>query len=743
MTDTHNLPGLDPSRLSTYLAGVGLAKVVARQRPELDVALGWSGRRFQLRTATELDLATFLVEDYEPTPVVSPWNGGSGFQPQDKTSARFVSRLADSEGPRLDGYRTTIEAVRVVTGGTDRAVAWTSVAIKKDKARYVQALRNELPDAALDWLDAAVVLRLDVGDPAFPILLGTGGNDGRLDFSSNFHQRLCDVLPELGGTPERSRGWATDMLTGSSTTPQVRASIGMYDPLGAGGPESSPRGDSASLVNPWVYVLMVEGLAAFASGAARRLGSTRSRAAMPFMVDGGPGAGLPGAPNENVRGEFWAPLTPLVPWRAFTQLIRDARASWDGSAVTSAVQMYGAARTFGVDRGIQAFHRFVLAELNGLAYSAILRDRVRVEREAGAELMAAPLRHAEVLARVDSKRLARSYRKVEGEVSGFLSGATVPRLITSLAALARLEIAATSSESGRDNLRGLDGPRPSAAPIRAWVAEPSQDLPAEVLIAASIASAVAVRADGSGTVPVRELLMWSRPEKNWLAPRVRGLGGRSLVDVLADLGVWLAQHQPTDRDRVERGFAPLVFHKVRPPTEHVHAWALGLLDDALVEEAFLAMLVPDWRWTRPEFIRGRRIQPVVSPPLAILRAFAAQRVVMPGQPATDDAKRRGLDQAWMTQLRAGHVAPVVDGARTLLRRHRVLVRTRAQSGESLLRLGQVHLGDAPTPSIIDAALGKRLTAALLVGSGWSDLGRVANVGPQPDIEILPSEGEAS
>jgi len=40
-------------------------------------------------------------------------------------------------------------------------------------------------------MDAAIVLLQD--RQAYPPVLGTGGNDGRLDFTQNFMQRLLDL----------------------------------------------------------------------------------------------------------------------------------------------------------------------------------------------------------------------------------------------------------------------------------------------------------------------------------------------------------------------------------------------------------------------------------------------------------------------------------------------------------------------------------------------------------------------
>ena len=57
------------------------------------------------------------------------------------------------------------------------------------KAQLVATLRARLPESTLSWLDAALVLSAG-GVLRFPQLLGTGGNDGRLEFTNNLMQRL-------------------------------------------------------------------------------------------------------------------------------------------------------------------------------------------------------------------------------------------------------------------------------------------------------------------------------------------------------------------------------------------------------------------------------------------------------------------------------------------------------------------------------------------------------------------------
>ena len=217
------------------------------------------------------------------------------------------------------------------------------------------------------------------GDKAlFPPLLGTGGNDGRLDFSTNFHEQLLAVLgrpqarvpilwrrPVICWPAPRPNGWQT-RPSGSSTRP-AQADQGL-----------AVRG-SASLVNPWGYVLLWR--ARCCSPPARR-GATSTppaRAAMPFTVQFSPDGSASGAEGEDSRGEVWAPV-----WsQAFTlaevrQLFGEARASWRGRPARRAVDFYAATRTLGVARGISEFVRYGLQQRNGLAFVAVPLDRVEV-----------------------------------------------------------------------------------------------------------------------------------------------------------------------------------------------------------------------------------------------------------------------------------------------------------------------------------------------------------------------------
>jgi CRISPR-associated protein Csx17 len=162
-------------------------------------------------------------------------------------------------------------------------------------------------------------------------LLGTGGNDGRLDFSTNFHQRLLEILDPSEKTQQRSRARAADLLFGTQTAAMTAAAVGQFDPNAAGGPGSSRFGAADSLVNPWGYVLMVEGALMFAAGAVRRYQHDVRRAAIPFTVRELPEGSASGAAGEVSRGEVWVPVwSDEFSMPEIRQLFGEARAAWRG-----------------------------------------------------------------------------------------------------------------------------------------------------------------------------------------------------------------------------------------------------------------------------------------------------------------------------------------------------------------------------------------------------------------------------
>src|ERR1022692_3887533 len=82
-----------------------------------------------------------LVAKYVPTPVLSPWNGGSGFGAKDVEPKRRIAQLKAHPSPRLAPFRAAITVADAV-GSKARAEGWIGDGGKSpDKARAVQEFR--------------------------------------------------------------------------------------------------------------------------------------------------------------------------------------------------------------------------------------------------------------------------------------------------------------------------------------------------------------------------------------------------------------------------------------------------------------------------------------------------------------------------------------------------------------------------------------------------------------------------
>jgi CRISPR-associated protein Csx17 len=383
---TVTLNGCAPVPLAHYLKALGILRLVSEQ---LDATATGAWRKDQLELDASVvagGLVEFFNRSYRPTPVLAPWNGGSGFFPKDNDEA--LTAIENSEVPRLAAYRAGIKAAR-------HELQRLKLKAKPDgdtKALLLQCCRNAFPEDALGWLDAVLVLGQD--GTRFPPLLGTGGNDGRLEFTNNFMQRIIEVMnPTTGEPTAESERWLRAALFGDAAPGlATKAPIGQFFPGAAGGANSTSGFDSPSAVNPWDFILMIEGAFLFAAAAVKRLESADDGSLVyPFCVrQAGVGyASAAGSDEAEARCEMWMPLwsepTTLAELRA---IFSEGRAQVRGHPARSGVDFAQAVVTLGVDRGIVAFQRYGFQVRNGLSYFATPLEHVVVRRNARADLLA-------------------------------------------------------------------------------------------------------------------------------------------------------------------------------------------------------------------------------------------------------------------------------------------------------------------------------------------------------------------
>lgn len=360
----HRLDGCALTPLAHYLKALAVLRLVSEQK-DPSARGWWEGERFFLATCLDREgLVRFFLDEYAPSPIVAPWNGGSGFYPKDNQDA--ITAIANSRAPRLAGYRDAIIFAAQQVKFLDQSPKGT------EKELVLQRFRAECSNDQLPWIEAALTLAAD-GSPAYPALLGTGGNDGRLDFTNNFMLRLTELFRCDTDTAEpagETEPLLLAALFGRPTDQLQKNAIGQFFPGSTGGANSTTGFEGPSLVNSWDFIFTLEGAICFSSGLMRRANSKEiPQAAAPFAVRSTPsGYASAGESDAGARGEQWFPLWDRpFSLTAVRQMLSEGRSAIGRKTSTRGIDFARAVARFGVARGISGFQRFAYIERNGQA----------------------------------------------------------------------------------------------------------------------------------------------------------------------------------------------------------------------------------------------------------------------------------------------------------------------------------------------------------------------------------------
>lgn len=141
----HHLDGCAPQPLAHYLKALGILRLVSEQA-DSNARGWWQGNRFKL--ATTLDqaaLKNFFLNEYQPTPIVAPWNRGSGFFKKDDA---LLSKIRHSTAARLMPYREAIVSVDEVNDKI--SYADSVVRAIKDRTKTNKTFQSEEQRALLE-----------------------------------------------------------------------------------------------------------------------------------------------------------------------------------------------------------------------------------------------------------------------------------------------------------------------------------------------------------------------------------------------------------------------------------------------------------------------------------------------------------------------------------------------------------------------------------------------------------------
>jgi CRISPR-associated protein Csx17 len=345
---THRLDGCAPTPLASYLKALGVLRLLASPANSVkgeaadSAARGWwAGDLFHLRTHLNRGaLLRFFLDDYAPSPIVAPWNGGSGFYYREgktgekdpatgkmiKTglrdvpteATRRIDRIVGSGRPRFARLTEAIGAARMVI----REFGLSEAPEPKtgQKAAFIERYRSLAEERATDWVDAALAVTGEQFDSA--ALLGSGGNDGNLDFSTAFQGAVLGVIDADSGVPITEAATALNCaLFDEAVTGAWSAGVSQLAPGNIEAANSGNGFSGAERGDPWSVILMFEGAIAFAGTATRRSAANRPRGSFPFTVSQlASGSGAVGGDDDSSSraAELWLPL-----WRrptTFTEL---------------------------------------------------------------------------------------------------------------------------------------------------------------------------------------------------------------------------------------------------------------------------------------------------------------------------------------------------------------------------------------------------------------------------------------
>lgn len=694
MSHTLPLSGCTPEPLMGYLKALGVFRLVSQQA-DPNARAAWRNGQFVLTTQLNRDeLLTFFAEKYSPSPIFSPWNGDGGFLSESGTSFSTVEAIWRSTNPRLKGLQTAITKIREMgmlkEFGQCRSQAKRLEKKKKAKQaseeelQELQALskrvktlketilfqiRTEFPDNALGWFDTC----LQVGEDGFSVApaLGSGGVDGRMEFSANFLGNVLLVLDHPG-----SRSWIESSLFSEGLSELHASSIGQFSPGHIGGPNATQGFEGASALNPWDYILLIEGSPLLAGSIARRCRTSQfGKAAFPFTVlpVAQDGESVEAKDSNAARGEVWLPL-----WNKLTRLAElerifgEGRAEWSGSQSRTNIDFAKAVASYGVDRGIDAFSRHGFLQRNGLAFLATplghfevrSRKRVNLLHEADPWIE----RYRRACGDKTPARFSTALRRIDSAVFDYCRFGGTDRFQAILMALGQAERELATGAKFRESgwlhpLRGLSAD---------WV-EAANDYSPEFEIAVALAGIHGVKGYPLGLRANMEPV--ARNKKGGLDWNE---GSTAVTWNRADLATNLAaalERRVLDWRRLGLEAVPIASSRSVHP-ETIAAFIAGELDDTKIEPLLWGLICCRVEWaaeTQPNTDERPAALPRCYPLLKAALSGLAERTERPNRIRPEQAdtfeklKRVKPDARLLQLLRAGRLAEATDLAAQRLR----------------------------------------------------------------------------
>lgn len=730
------LDGCRPVPLAHYLKALGVLRLVAEQKDPS--ARGW-WRRERFVLLTELEpraLEQFLLEAYRPTPIVGPWGARSGFYPDasERSAREALEVIVNSQDRRFTVFARTVESIRSILA---ELCIERKEHVEARKREVMELCRARLPDEAVPWFDACFVVSTD--DERFPPLLGTGGNEGSGSYMSGFAQQLAACLVRR----EHDAALAVSLWGTCQPSVMAEQTPGHFIP-NAGGANQSPGFSQKPLLNPWDYLLCLEGALIFGAATSRRFetASPSRTASFPFTVETSL-AGYATASEEKSRGEIWLPVwsrPSTMPEIAAT--FREGRATIGNRMARDGLDFARAIACLGVDRGIDEFWRFGIQERNGQNNIAVPLSSVNVTRRPQVRLLSDIDDWVEAYWRKANGQTApasasRALRQLEASMFEFCVHGDRLRFQSVLIALGRCErVMVTSARWTRESYLQ---PVPPLSPE--WLAE-ANDGSVEFRLAASLASVWGRYGIESGAtlMPLRRQLEPVQTRKS-----DRGLVVRWDPDAMRDVA-WIAGDPIGALNAVLRRRLVLAVRAgagsypdhgaLTASLGDIADFIEGRIDDERLADLLWGLILLDWSRIGPENSLARRAHARSPLPGAF---FALLKLCFAGSPGRTQSDEESHTLHTSQAEHDMHAVPIVVEIQRLASSGRGADASKA----ALRRLRGSGFVPAIAPFALSGRVAARTSAALLFPISRRDRAWLNQVICRPEQAEAPTEPDAT
>ncbi|HMO16226.1 MAG TPA: type I-U CRISPR-associated protein Csx17 [Pirellulaceae bacterium] len=388
------LRGCTPEPLGNYLKGLGVFRLIAEQADPQARAWWKDGVLHVLQqkwsrtesTSAEDHCIDWLLSDCRFTPLIAPWQTGTGYLPIGKRDAGgdALIELLKSEHHGTEAFRSVFKDfsaslnISLPDDPSQWLEAMKAAGSEHSDADLLRRIRNRLRFMpSLKWLDSVGLSASRSHDsdvPSWFPILARGGGEKSGQYIVNHQQRLQTVL--LGDSElSINQLKAAVFSENQCRVLENKALSAMYFPAYVKNWNSTQDflPDGERCVNPWDFILLLEGCLVWAMATTRRIGATSEKASFPFYSRSSFGGSLTTTPKEVegseksiAKGELWCPV-----WNAPSTLTEVDRIFGEGriqvgaKVCTRSLDFALAMTGFGTDRGIQAFHRYSILGRSG------------------------------------------------------------------------------------------------------------------------------------------------------------------------------------------------------------------------------------------------------------------------------------------------------------------------------------------------------------------------------------------